>query len=436
MDCTRIAARGSALAALALLLAGTARAEPRWLLSTDARQPWRVALDRAKRAREPIMAFVCVEGQQLTAMMVRQTFGDLAVDGVLGDFLCVKVDAVSDDNQPFLDAYDVGRRDLQVEPGYEGNRAVENPGRAQTYPVTIFLNPDGGLEHMVYGFVIPEDFLQVLQQVQGIMAARERLDKQADDARALAELGGLYVSLQRYAVGRQTLEAALAADPDGKQGVGETALLDLAVAWLAGGEGQQAIELITRHLGEYPDSELGCKAHFLLGGALLALVEPDRLAAEELTAQGKTAEAADAAARLRVGRREAEEAWSWFEGEKGKVPCEGMEWAEYSLGALAELRAEMAYAELLTEVDALLAEGKLEAAVQRLRLFGTDEKQGHRGTDRGCEALFRAGEELMKGGKKEEALAQWRKLAELDPEQNPCAQTLWRAQALGRLQAP
>jgi hypothetical protein len=202
------------------------------------------------------------------------------------------------------------------------------------------------------------------------------------------------------------------------------------------GQGTKAVEVVSQHLGAYPDSALRCKAHFLLGGALLAAVEPDRVAVEELTAQGKMAEAADARGRFAVGQREAEEAWSWFEGEKGKAPCEGTEWSDYSLGALGELRAEIAYADVSAEVDALVAEGRIDAAVQRLRAFGTDETKGHPGTDRGCEALFHAGEILMQAGKRQEALAQWRALTEADPAVNPCARTPWRAQAAGALQEP
>jgi len=426
------------ISASLLLAAGAAQAKPNWLMATDAREPWRVALDRAERVREPIMAFVCVENQQLTLAMEGRTFDDLDVDEALEDFLCVRVDAVDTRNQPFLNAYDVGRKDvgLEVQPGHEDRLIVEDPGRAQTYPITLFLNPDGGLEHMLYGFVIPEDFLHVLEQVKSIMGLHERLRAKADDAPALAELGGLYVGLQRYPAGREALEKALALDADGKLGLGETALLDLAVAYVSEGKAGEAVELIFRHLGAYADSELRCKARFLLGGALLASVEPDRLAVEELVAQGKGEEAAAARARLLDGRRQAEEAWSWFEGEKGKAPCEDTEWASYSLGALAELRAETAYADLSAEVDALVAEGKVDAAVQRLRAFGTDEKQGHRGTDRGCEALFHAGEILLKAGKRQEALAQWRTLADPDPAENPCAQTLWRGQAVGALQEP
>ena len=427
-----------ALALLALLMAWGAHADPKWLAASDARESWRAALDRAKDRREPIMAFVFVENQKLTLMMEERTFGDIDVDKALRDFLCVKVNAVDAENQTFLEAYGAGRKqiNLQVEPGHENDLVVEDPGRAQAYPITLFINPDGGLEHMVYGFVIPEDFAQMLGQVKAIMGLHERLRADEGDAKALGELGGLYVALQRFPAGRETLEKALAADADGKLGVGETALLDLAVAYLSEGQADEAMERIFQHLNTYPDSELRCKARFLLGGALLASVEPDRLAVEELTAQGKAAEAEQAAAHLLEGQRQAEEAWAWFEGEKGKAPCEGTEWSDYSLGALGELRAEMAYPGVSAEADALVAEGKIDAAVQQLRAFGTDKEKGHPGTDRGCEALFRAGEILMKAGKREEALAQWRKLADPDPQTNPCAQSLWRAQAMGAMQEP
>jgi tetratricopeptide (TPR) repeat protein len=430
-----MAGLGLALASWALLAGSPARAQPKWLLAADAREPWRAALDRAPAAREPIMAFVCIENQPFTVRMELQTLANAEVEKALRDFLCVRVDALNVANEPFLDTYGAGRRqvELHVEPGHE--RLIDEPvGRALTYPVTLFINPDGELEHMVYGYASPQDFLYVVEQVKAIMGVHEKLRANANDARALAELGGLYVELQRYAAGRQTLTKALELDKNNALGVGETAWLDLGVAYLADGEAQQAVEAISRQIGTYHDSKLRCKAQFLLGGALLASVEPDRLAKESLTAQGKAAEAAAAAERLLEGQRQAEEAWSWFVGAKGKAPCEGTEWADYSLGALTELRAEIAYGPVADEVEGLLKEGKTEAAAARLRAFVQHaDAQGHKdfeGTDRGCQALYYAGQVLMRGGKRAEALAEWKKLANPDPKANPCAASVWHDRAV------
>jgi len=414
---------------LVQLVGAPAHAKVNWLFGADAREPWRAALDRTPQTREPIMAFVCIEHQQLTVLMEQQTFGRIDVDKALRDFLCVRVNALDGVNQPFLDAYGVGRKavDLQVEPGQEKLR-VDGPGRTQTYPVTLFINPDGELEHMVYGYAAPDDFVRVLEQVKSIMLAHEALRANANDARALAQLGGLYVELQRYAAGQQALTKALDLDKDDTLGVGETALLDLCIAHLAHEQGEEALQAVSRHIGAYPNSKLRCKAQFLLGGALLASVEPDRLAEESLRAEGKAAEAAAAAKRLLDGRMQAEEAWAWFVGPKGQAPCEGTEWADYSLGALRELRAEIAHAPVADEVEALLKEGKAEAAAERLRAFTQDEK--YAGTDRGCEAAFRIGRVLMKAGKRAEALAQWKRLADPDPKANLCAASPWHDRAV------
>ena len=418
---------------LLLLAAVLVEAEPKWLISPDAREPWRVALDRVERTREPIMAFVCIENQQLTIMMETETFGQIDVDKAIRDFLCVRVNALDVRNRPFLDSYQVGRLDLDVNVADVEHRGeVQAQGRAHTYPVTLFINPDGQLEHVVYGFATPGDFHQVLERVQQVMQVHDELRAKADDAKALARLGGLYVELQRYPAGREVLEKALALDQDGKLGTGETALLDLAITYMAAEENSKALEAISRHMDTYPESELRCKAHFLLGGAQLASVEPDRVTVEELTAKGDAEGAAKARERLLEGRRRAEEAWSWFESAKGDAPCAKTEWSDYSLGALAGLRAEMAYEPIAQEVDQLVAENKIEAAVTKLREFGADKT--YQGTDRACEALFHAGEILLKAGKRAEALAQWRKLTSDDPKENPCAHTLWRGQAMGAIQ--
>lgn len=416
-------------------------AQVKWLVALDAREPWRAALDRAARTREPVLAFVFLENQQLSVLMEEGTFADAAVEKATGDFLCVRVNANEARNRPFLEAYNVGRREFEVtithipgpdEPPPKDPNAVyeTTKGRNFTYPVTLFINPDGELEHIVYGYARAEDFLHVMSQVKEIMRVHETLRDKPDDARSLAELGSLYVGLGRYGAGQQALERALAADQDGKQNVAETALLDLAIAYMAAERNEQAIEVIRRHVATYPESKERCKAQFLLGGALLASVEADRIKVEELAGQANTEEATAARQRLFEGRREAEKAWSWFEGPKGQAPCEGTEWSEYSLGALKELRAEMGYAAVSEQVEVLMAEGKVESAVQRLRAFAKE----HAGSDRACEALFRVGELLMKSGKREEALAQWRNLSNADPKANPCARTPWRAQADTALQ--
>jgi tetratricopeptide (TPR) repeat protein len=420
-----------------------ARANIKWLLAADAREPWQAALDRAQRTREPIMAFVYVENQQLTVMMDGRTFGNLGVEKAVRDFLCVRVNALDARNRTFLDNYGVGRRDIEVnvtpipdptapkpkdsQPEYEVAQ-----GRNFAYPVTLFISPDGALEHMVYGFVIADDFVHILEQVKEVMRLREGLRGKPDDASALAQLGGVYVDLQRYAAGKEALEKALALDPEDKLKLGETAWLDLGLVYMAEG-GEKAGEMIQRQIEAYPDSKLHCKAQFLLGGARLASVEPDRLAVEELRAQGKMKEAAQAQERLTAGRQKAEEAWSWFEGEAGKAPCADTEWSEYALGGLGELRAEMAYGVVADEVEGLVGEGKIEAAVERLRAFGTDREHGYEGTDRGCEALFHAGEILFRADKRAEALAQWKKLADPDPKANPCAQSPWRGKAMAEV---
>jgi tetratricopeptide (TPR) repeat protein len=404
----------------------------KWLLSPDDRPDWQAALDLVQRSQEPVMAFVCTGGEPLAANMEMQTFGHPEVDKALRGFVCVRANPLQGKDQPFVDKYGVGRRDmdLRVDPRYENDLQVEGPGRVLAYPVTLFLAPDGQLEHLVYGFVIPDDFLAVLQRVTEILQIRGQLAKNEADAGAWARLGGLYVELQRLPAGREALEKALALDADGKLGIGESVLLDLAIAYTAAGDAGQAVEVVRQHIRAYPDSEQRCKAQYLLGGALLASVEPDRLAVEELTGTGDAQGATEAGERLALGRRQAEEAWAWFEGG-ANAPCAKTDWASYSLGALAELRAEMARDALDREVQRLLGEGKTDAAVEKLRAFAKE----HPGTDRGCEASFTAGEILLEAGKRAEALAQWERLADPDDKRNPCARTLWRGQAEGAVQA-
>ncbi|MGQ9731288.1 MAG: tetratricopeptide repeat protein [Candidatus Zipacnadales bacterium] len=425
----------SVLVVFASLTGGVAQAAVGWLISTDGRESWRVALDRAQRTRQPIMAFACIETQQLSVLMETQTFEQVDVSKKLREFLCVRVDAIKPANRPFLQQYGVGKGVVRIEDPRAGSPQARElqieEAKASTYPVTMFISPDGELEHLVYGFTPPQEFLHILDCVKEVMDIREGLRKNQDDAKAIARLGTLYVELQRYPAGKAMLQKALALDKDGQLGIGETALLDLAIVHMAAGEYKEAIECISQHRRDYPTGESHCKAQFLLGGALLASVEEDRIQAEELEAAGDAQGAAAARARLSEGRRLAAEAWSWFlVPPGGEPPCKGSQWAEYSLGALQELQAEIDYEAVHLEVARLLKEGKTDAACDALRQF----VKTHPDTDRVCDALFEIGTVLLKAGKRTEALAHWRKMTVDDPSQNPCKSASWRAEALNAIE--
>jgi TolA-binding protein len=442
-----------------------------WLKATDNRQPWELALDLAKRSREPVMAFVHVEGLQLTDTMDNLTFADEAVTAATKAFLCVRVEVFEPESGPFLDRYNLRR--VNAEPGEE---LTVRGGHA--YPVTVFISPSGAAEHMVYGFLMADAFVKVTEQAAEVIKLRGKLEDNPDDAPALGRLGGLYVELQRYGAGRDVLQKAIALDPDNAAGVREGALLDLALTVMAAEEYPLAVELLTSHAAQFPESDSRCKAQFLLGGALLAGAEATQLQIEQLPPGDAAAAARE---RAQTSRQKAAEAWKWFEAEEGQeAPCPDTEWSRYSLGALGALRME---------IDFRVAEnigegGKPREAVQAVREFikqyrGNEEIEGVAGRiydaelllgkylmaagqfaeaanhwrgfidryppkvidDRlarpefadTCEASFLLGECLLKLGKREQALKQWRTLASED-KKNPCRPTRWPADAARALE--
>jgi tetratricopeptide (TPR) repeat protein len=418
----------SLLLASLLLGSGVGHAAVRWLQSNDNREPWQLALELAQRNRQPIMAFVFIQNRQLTDLMDAQTFADAAVSEAANkSFQCVRVDAMRAENRPILQRYRVGR--TQVEP-VEGAEV-----RGQALPVTIFIGPSGEAEHMVYGFVIPDDFVVLLQQALEVIQLREKLGTEEKDAAALARLGSLYVELQRYDVGRQALEKALKLDRDNKLGFGAPARLDLALALVSTRDFDGAIALISETIALFPESELKCKAHYMLGAVLLGDADRSETRAEELARQKDEAGAAQARERALLSRRQAEEAWRWFEapGPNRKGPCDGTEWAGYALGALAELRAELDFAAADSAAKALVGAGKFLEAADAYRAF----EAKHPGTNRACEAAYQIGDCLLRAGKRDDALKQWRSLTTVnqdDPKQNPCSRTPWRRQAAQALE--
>ncbi len=469
----------AALAILFVAIASVPAHAVNWLQSTDNREPWELALDLAKRNREPIMAFIQVENPerwrqaaQLTQMMDDLTFANESVSQAAKEFLCVRVDVFYPENGPFLDRYGLRRTQLEATEDIE-------VGRGHAYPVTLFISPSGNAEHMVYGFLMADAFLKVMGEAKQVIQLREQLDEQPDDAKALARLGELYVELQRYSSGREVLERALQLDADNALGIGETALLDLGVAVMADEDYSRAIELLTTHIGTFPNSELRCKARFLLGGAMLAAAETIQERAEELDATDR-AGATAAREEAQLQRRQALEAWQWFEGdEEHPGPCPDSEWERYSLGALDRLRVEVAFrdAENAATVSGPKAgisalrtfieefrESKVEGAAGRVydaefligkSLMASEEWVKAADQWRGlidryppqptgsqvaepefadtCEAMFLLGECLVRLGKQQQALKQWEALASKELT-NPCRPTVWPAKAAAALE--
>jgi tetratricopeptide (TPR) repeat protein len=490
---------GVVLAALVVSLLGVGPGQAaaiRWLQATDDREPWELALDLAQKDREPVMAFVYIGNSQLAQMMDDRTFRDKAVCDAARKFECVRVDALRPENRPLVDKLGLGgAAGTAGQQKYEGG-VHDVPVQGHTFPVTIFISPDGVPEHMVYGFMIPEDFSVTMGQVLEVVQIREGLKKKPDDAPALARLGGLYVTLQRYEAAREPLEQAIKLDPTGAQGGGDGARLDLAVAMLAAGECDRGIALITEEMGLFPEGGLTCKAHYLLGGALLAAAETAQKQADRLTAQKDEKGVAEAREQAQAGRRQAEEAWRWFEARGGgkTPPCDGTEWSTYALGALEEMRTEIDF----RTAEAIALSGDHKAAAVALREFVAAatahlEELNRRNREKGagslrepariftatfltgqelmaaqeygeavdhwrkfldryplepkgkpvvtpdtevsCEGAYLLGECLLRMGKRNEALAQWKKIADPDGKKNPCAYTPSCARAAGAVEA-
>ncbi|HJN14472.1 MAG TPA: hypothetical protein QGH10_03220 [Armatimonadota bacterium] len=405
----------------------------KWLPGQPARQSWEVALNRAERTREPIMAFCFEDGRQLTMMMDAQSFADPEVGKTSEDFLCVRMDVLAIESRPFLDMYDVGRK-RTIADGEDGPHVI----RHQTFPVTLFLTPDGGLAHIVYGYVIPSDLVTIMSEAMEIVDLLGKLGEDPKDVPSLMRLGQMYVELQRYAAGREALELARGLDTDGTHRAAELALLDLALTYMAAEDAATATALITQHAEAFPNSELRCKAQYLMGGARLTAAHQAEQLADTLADDGD-AEGADVA-RRRAGtnRKEAIDAWAWFEGEHAKCPTDENDWELFSLSALFELRARDAYAPLEPRIEALMEAKDYSGAISELRGFVALKE--YKGTEASCGADYLIGECLMLAGKREQALAQWRNIMNRKPAESaekvgdPCGTPAWRAIAMQAIQ--
>jgi len=415
--------------ALAILLFSSAlvsAAGVKWLPGQPARESWEVALNRAERTREPVMAFCYEEGRQLTAMMDAQTFADAEVGKTSEDFLCVRLDVFALASRPFLDMYDVGRKRAMAD-GEGGQVEI----RHQTFPVTLFLTPDGGLAHIVYGYVIPSDLVTIMSQATEIVDLLAKLSDEPKDVPSLMRLGAMYVELQRYPAGREALELALSLDTDGEHRAAELALLDLSLTHMAAADAETATALIAQHAEAFPSSDMRCKAQYLMGGARLTAAHQAEQLADELAEAGDADGADVARRRAGINRKEAIDAWAWFEGEHAKCPTDENDWELFSLSALFELRARDAYSPLEPRIEALIEAEDYNGAIAELRGFVALKE--YKGTEASCGADFLIGQCLMLAGKNDQAVTHWRNIMNRKPAESaenvgdPCGTPQWRS---------
>lgn len=250
----------SRIAQLLALLAATC---PAWGATIDWHPTWQAALKAAKKKGHIAYIFVYLPARAACAQMDKFSFHDPEVIKLMKDLEAGAVDAATVDGGRFVELYKLAViRDAQ--------RGI----KLAVVPAHLFFAPDGTELHRQYGYIVPRAFAALIQRVQQLYALRKSVARNPGDAKTHAELGHLYLKLNRIEEGRKHLEKAIALDPDNRAGAAARARLDIAIITIKS-DPKLAIDRLRRWLDQYGRSPLRVEALFYLATAYVAA---DRLA--------------------------------------------------------------------------------------------------------------------------------------------------------------
>jgi len=176
--------------AVLLLTSGPAAGGIRWEKSFDE------ALKRAKATRKPILVDFWADWCGWCHRLDKTTYVDPAVVRKAEEFVAVKVNTEG------------SVKDTEVALRYD----------VQSLPTIVFLTPEGRQIQRLNGFQGPGQFPHTLDQAldaaRRVLALEEALERDPNDARALASLGQHLFDQEFYEESRELLYRSLKADQD------------------------------------------------------------------------------------------------------------------------------------------------------------------------------------------------------------------------------
>jgi len=204
-------------------------------------QSWKTksaeVLADAQTSGRPIYAYIWTRFEPACNEMSSQTLMYDLVVAQLQGFERLAVDALNQQNFPFLDQYKVPYVKLAplnqpIDPnaptGPTPPQDMTVQARAE-WPTNLFLDSQGKEIFRVYGFVAGKQFAQMLGQVQELAKQWDLLRQNPNSLAAEAALGHLYLQLKVFGESRKHLQHALALDPQNTSGVLPDVQLDLTI---------------------------------------------------------------------------------------------------------------------------------------------------------------------------------------------------------------
>lgn len=234
--------------ALTLLLSGAAQP------ASEAQAPtikWEKsfedAMKKARKAGKPVIVDFWADWCAWCHRLDRSTYADPFVAEKAQDFVAVKVDTEG------------SRREMDVAMKYE----------VTSLPTIVFLSPQGRQIARVNGFQGPGQFPRTLDvalaMARRVMAWESDLDRDPDDARALAALGTHLYEQQYFDEARELLRKAVARDEEEPAEERRRIRMQLAILEHIEHNFAAAEKLVKEALALQPSDEDEPKLLFVLG---------------------------------------------------------------------------------------------------------------------------------------------------------------------------
>lgn len=222
---------------------------------------WLGAQAAARKSGRRVLTYIYHHNQPACVEMDRTTLATPAViEALNAGFEPLQVNGASSRARAFLDKYAVGTRESV-------DRGVAISSGA--YPAYLLLDAKGTEAFRAYGYYPPDAFVQLLEQLRRLGALADALAAQPQDARVGAQLGHLYLELERPEQGKPLLAQAVQLDPENRAGARQEAELDLTILAIPD-QPDEAFRGLVTYRFSYPESARGLEARYYMAVARLA----------------------------------------------------------------------------------------------------------------------------------------------------------------------
>jgi thioredoxin-related protein len=246
--------------AVALALAGAANAaeDLTW------HRTWEEASQAAQKSRKYVLVYVHENGHPACVEMNKTLQVD-EVTEALTAFEVLALSGSSEANAGFCEKYRVGAR----RPRLWGAQETEDRIDASATPAYLFLDASGREYYRTCGYYPPAPFIEMLRQAAQIIDWTNKLSASPNDARVPADLGHLYLTLDRSDLGKPLLERAVKLDPQNAIGARSDAELDLTILMIPDNP-QLAFRQLVAYQFNNPDTKRGLEVRYYMAVAELA----------------------------------------------------------------------------------------------------------------------------------------------------------------------